>query len=89
MARDLNKARDKSAATDGERTNVTGDPRGQSSADVVGELAADAYSIVVALAALSLSYWVLFRHLPAELFTLGLVATGLIAVNAVVALRRR
>ncbi|WP_134671153.1 hypothetical protein [Halorussus marinus] len=68
---------------------MTGDPRGQSPADVVGELAADAYSIVVALAALSLSYWVLFRHLPAELFTLGLVATALIVVNAAVAIRRR
>jgi len=89
MARDLKKARDNSVATDGERVDVTDDPRGQSSADVVSELAADAYSIVVALVALSLSYWVLFRHLPAELFTLGLVATGLIVVNAVVAIRRQ
>jgi uncharacterized protein YqfA (UPF0365 family) len=50
-------------------------------------LAADAYNIVVALVCLSLAYWVLFRNLPVELFTLGLVATVLIAVNAVVAVR--
>ena len=88
MARDLNKARDNSVGQNGNRTNLTGEPRGQTPSDLAGELAADAYNIVVALVCLSLAYWVLFRDLPVELFTLGLAATALIAVNAVVAVRR-
>ncbi|WP_132059124.1 hypothetical protein [Halorussus amylolyticus] len=87
MARDLNQARDDSVATNGERADVTGEPRGRSLGQLAGELASDAYNIVVALAILSASYWVMFRHLPVEWFTLGLAAMGLIAVNVVVALR--
>ena len=87
MARDLNKARNDSVATNNEHVEVTGKPRGRSSADLVGELASDAYNIVVALTILSLSYWVLFRHLPVEWFTLGLAATVLIVLNAAVALK--
>jgi len=82
MARDLNKARDTSV----DRPDASSDSRRETT-DLASELAADAYNIVVALAMLSLSYWVLFRNLPVELFTLGLAATGLIAVNVVVALR--
>ena len=82
MARDLNKARDTSV----DRPDARTDSRGETT-DLAGQLAADAYNIVVALAMLSLSYWVLFRNLPVELFTLGLAATGLIAVNVVVAVR--
>jgi hypothetical protein len=83
MARDLNKARDTSV----NRPDANSDSRGETNTNLASELAADAYNIVVALAMLSLSYWVLFRNLPVELFTLGLAATGLIAVNVVVALR--
>lgn len=86
MARDLNKERDRSVGPDGERT-ITGDPRSRTVMDLAGELATDTYNIVVALTFLSLSYWVMFRDLPVELFTLGLVAMGLVAVNVVVALR--
>jgi hypothetical protein len=86
MARDLNKARDNSTGTNGNRTDVTGTP-GRNS--LVGELAADAYNIVAALGFLLLAYWVLFRNLPVELFTLGLVATALITLNVVVAVRSR
>jgi hypothetical protein len=82
MARDLNKARDTSV----DRPDASTDSRGETT-DLASQLAADAYNIVVALAMLSLSYWVLFRNLPVELFTLGLAATGLIAVNVVVAVR--
>ncbi|MFC7081978.1 hypothetical protein [Halorussus caseinilyticus] len=88
MARDLNKARDSSVGTNGDHPDVTGEPRTQTTTDLAGELAADAYNIVVALAILSASYWVLFRNLPVELFTLGLIATCLVAVNVVVAVRR-
>jgi len=83
MARDLNNRRDTSV----DRPDASSDSRGKPTT-LASELAADAYNIVVALAMLSLSYWVLFRNLPVELFTLGLAATGLIAVNVVVALRR-
>ncbi|WP_276299658.1 hypothetical protein [Halorussus lipolyticus] len=85
MARDLNKARDNSVGTNGER-NSAGDSTGGTTG-LAGELAADAYNIVAAIGFLSVAYWVLFRNLPAELFTLGLVATALIAVNVVVAVR--
>lgn len=88
MARDLNKARDSSVGTNADRSEVTGEPRTQTTTDLAGELAADAYNIVVALACLLAAYWVLFRNLPVELFTLGLVATSLVAVNVVVAVRR-
>jgi hypothetical protein len=88
MARDLNRNRDSSARTDGEATDATVGPRETTSADLASELAADAYNIVAALACLSAAYWVAFRSLPAELFTLGLVATGLVAVNVAVAVRR-
>jgi hypothetical protein len=87
MARDLNKARDNSTGTNGKRTNVTRDPDG--STGLVAELAADAYNIVAALGFLLIAYWVLFRNLPVELFTLGLVTTALIALNVVVAVRSR
>jgi hypothetical protein len=86
MARDLNKARDNSVGTNGERTDIPGDSTGRTTG-LAGELAADAYNIVAALGFLSVAYWVLFRNLPVELFTLGLVATALIAVNVVVAVR--
>ena len=86
MARDLNKARDNSVGTNAERPEVTGDPRNQPS-ELAGEIAADAYNIVAALVCLSAAYWVVFRNLPVELFTLGLVAMALIAVNVVVAVR--
>lgn len=88
MARDLNKTRDSSVGPNAERSEATDASRTRTHFDLAGELAADAYNIVVALAILSLSYWVLFRNLPVELFTLGLVATSLVAVNAVVAVRR-
>lgn len=88
MARDLRKTRDSSVGPNGERPDVTGSTRTRTTSDLAGELAADAYNIVAALVFLSLAYWVLFRNLPVELFTLGLVATGLVAVNAVVAVRR-
>ncbi|USZ66687.1 hypothetical protein NGM10_08000 [Halorussus salilacus] len=88
MARDLNKARNDSVATNGDRTEVTGEPRGRSPGELAGELATDTYNIVVALAILSLSYWLLFRGLPVELFTLGLAAVVLAAVNGLVAVRR-
>lgn len=87
MARDLNKARNDSVATNTERMEVTGEPRARSYTDLVEELASDAYNIVVALTILSLSYWVMFRHLPVEWFTLGLAAMVLIALNAAVALK--
>ncbi|WP_158058376.1 hypothetical protein [Halorussus halophilus] len=67
---------------------MTGEPRNQSPRDLASELASDAYNIVVALAILSLSYWVLFRNLPVEWFTLGLTATVLIALNVLVAAKR-
>ena len=87
MARDLNKARDNSVGSNAERPEVAGDsPR--TTTDLAGELAADAYNIVVALVCLSIAYYVLYRNLPAELFTLGLITTALIAVNVVVAVRR-
>ncbi|NHN60547.1 MULTISPECIES: hypothetical protein [Halorussus] len=60
----------------------------RTTSDLAGELAADAYNIVVALVCLSIAYYALFRNLPAELFTLGLVTSALIAVNVVVAVRR-
>ncbi|WP_435177262.1 hypothetical protein [Halorussus sp. AFM4] len=88
MARDLNKARDNSVGPNPERPDAAGDAAGRTTSDLAGELAADAYNIVVALVCLSIAYYVLFRNLPAELFTLGLVTTALIAVNVVVAVRR-
>lgn len=89
MARDLNETRDKTVASNGERTDVSGERPGRTTIDLASELAGDAYNIVVALAILSLSYWLVFRNLPVELFTLGLATLGLIAVNVVVALRHR
>ncbi|UPV75577.1 hypothetical protein M0R89_05795 [Halorussus limi] len=74
--------------TNGERTDVVGDPSG-ATGGLAGELAADAYNIVAALGFLLTAYWLVFRNLPVELFTLGLVTTALIAVNVVVALRYR
>ncbi|PSP56716.1 hypothetical protein BRC82_01160 [Halobacteriales archaeon QS_1_67_19] len=68
---------------------MSGEPCAQTVGELAGELASDAYNIVVALSILALSYWLLFRNLPVELFTLGLAATGLIAVNVLVALRRQ
>lgn len=89
MARNLNKERDTSTTAENERPEVPGEPRTQTALDLASELAADAYNIVVALAILSLSYWVVFRSLPVELFTLGLITMGLIAVNIIIALRDR
>ena len=88
MARDLNKARDNSVGSNAERPEVAGESPARTTTDLAGELAADAYNIVVALVCLSIAYYVLFRNLPAELFTLGLITTALIAVNVVVAVRR-
>ncbi|NEU55300.1 hypothetical protein [Halorussus sp. MSC15.2] len=88
MARDLNKARDNSVGTTRERTDVAGETSG-GTAGLASELAADAYNIVAALGLLLTAYWLLFRNLPVELFTLGLVTTALIAANVVVALRYR
>ena len=87
MARDLKKKRDNSVGTPRERTDVAGDASGATS--LASELAADAYNIVAALGFLLTAYWLLFRNLPVELFTLGLVTITLIVVNAAVALRYR
>ncbi|WP_115865300.1 hypothetical protein [Halorussus litoreus] len=89
MARDLRKARDSSVGTDGDPADTGGDSRGPTTVDLASELAADAYNIVVALAILTASYWLAFRDLPVELFTLGLVTLGLVALNVAVALRYR
>ncbi|MFC4450669.1 hypothetical protein [Halorussus aquaticus] len=89
MARDLTKAHDSSAGPNVESPDASGDSRRRTAGGLAGELASDAYNIVAALGFLSLAYWLLFRNLPVELFTLGLVATVLVAVNAVVAVRRR
>ncbi|WP_135853388.1 hypothetical protein [Halorussus salinus] len=70
-----------------ERTDAAGDASGDTG--LAGELAADAYNIVAALGLLLTAYWLIFRNLPVELFTLGLVTTALIAVNVVVAVKRR
>jgi len=88
MARDLNKARDSSVGTNGEGPDAAGEASGDTTG-LVGELAADAYNIVAALGFLLTAYWLVFRNLPVELFTLGLVTTALIAVNVVVAVRHR
>ena len=87
MARDLNN-KNGTAAANGEQ-EVPGEPRPRAHAGLAGELAADAYNIVVALVFLALSYWLLFRNLPVEWFTLGLVASALIAVNVLVAVYGR
>ena len=84
MARDLNNKNGTVAANSEQQVN---DPGPRRSTTLAGELAADAYNIVVALAILSLSYWLVFRSLPVELFTLGLAATLLIAINVIVAVR--
>lgn len=84
MARDLNKRRDGSV----EQADVSDEPRGQTITNLAGELATDAYNIVAALGLLLLAYRMLFRNLPTELFTLSLMALGLIAVNVVVTVRR-
>jgi len=88
MARDLNKERDNSVGTDGDRTDVAGEASGATTG-LIGELAADTYNIVAALGLLLTAYWLVFRNLPVELFTLGLVTTALVAVNVVVAVRHR
>jgi hypothetical protein len=88
MARDLNKARDNSVGANGERTDVAGEASG-GTVGLVSELAADAYNIVAALGFLLTAYWLIFRNLPVELFTLGVVTITLIVVNVVVALRHR
>lgn len=89
MARDLNEARDSSVGTNTRRSDGASTQSNQTATKIAGELAADAYNIVAALGFLTLSYWILFRNLPAELFTLGLVAMALIVVNVVVAVRGR
>lgn len=87
MARDLSQ-NGGSTARHPDTTDVTGEPRSQSPGDLASDIASDAYNIVVALLILSLSYWVLFRNLPVEWFTLGLAAMVLIAVNVLVAAKR-
>ncbi|UPW01616.1 hypothetical protein M0R88_05815 [Halorussus gelatinilyticus] len=74
-------------ATTPERTDVAGDASGDTG--LASELAADAYNIVAALGLLLTAYWLVFRNLPVELFTLGLVTTALIAVNVVVAVKHQ
>lgn len=89
MARDLNEERDRSVGTNSDRPETSRDLDSRTTMEIAGELAADAYSIVAALGFLTLSYWVLFRNLPVELFTIGLIAMVLIAVNVIVAVRKQ
>ncbi|WP_166035464.1 hypothetical protein [Halorussus pelagicus] len=74
--------------TTGERTGVAGDAS-DGTTSLASELAAEPYNIVAALGLLLTAYWLLFRNLPVELFTLGLVTLALTVANVVVALRYR